>query len=274
MIKYMTDNDFPNFKINEFKCLHGVGSGIYYSLGKVLQDLRDEYGSITISSGYRCPECNAVARGASNSAHLLGAAADFRIDSGYQDNLENRKKLVTTLRKTYNVHYAYCKVDDTHIWDGYTLINSSCNMNMYIHVDTNPIYTFTMSDITKSSVKVSFLPDRDSFDYAMYKIDNEDYQNLPIDNIIKNLEPGKTYKIKLKLRFTGSNSWIETEELLCTTKEVQETPIKEEKEDNNIITPDKREKLENEPLNEEIKANKNIIQLIIEFIIKIFKFKG
>ena len=187
MIKYMTDKDFPNFKLWEFKDKHGLGNGIYYSLGQVLQDLRDEYGSITLSNAYRCPECNALVGGASNSAHLLGAAADFRIDSGYQDNLENRKKLVTQLRKTYNVHYAYCYVDDTHIWDGYTLVNARSNMGTYIHVDTNPIYTFRVSDITESSVKVSFLPDRDSFDYAMYKLDNEEYQNLPIDNIIKNL---------------------------------------------------------------------------------------
>ena len=32
---------------------------------------------LSVSSGYRCPALNSLVKGASNSAHLLGAAADF-----------------------------------------------------------------------------------------------------------------------------------------------------------------------------------------------------
>lgn len=269
MKKLMTDNDFPNFKLWEFKCKHGIGSGIYYSLGKVLQDIRDEYGSITISSGYRCPECNVQVGGASDSAHLLGAAADFRLDSGYQDNLDNRMKLVTQLRKTYNVHYAYCKVDDNRIWDGYNYVNSRCNMGVYIHVDTNPIYTFNIKDITESSCTID-LGNCCEFDYAKYSLNDNEAKDLPINGIINNLESDKMYKIYVILRLKGTNNWIETERLNFHTKE---TPKNEDLVKVNIITPS----LPKEPLNELKKAkkeHKNILEKIIDFIIKIFTYKS
>lgn len=44
----------------------------------VLQPLRDYLGvPIIISSGYRCPELNRILKGAVNSQHLKGEAADF-----------------------------------------------------------------------------------------------------------------------------------------------------------------------------------------------------
>ena len=51
------------------------------ALAAVLEQVRAiclDY-SVTISSGYRCPELNALVGGASNSAHLYGLAADFTI---------------------------------------------------------------------------------------------------------------------------------------------------------------------------------------------------
>lgn len=45
---------------------------------KILQPLRDAWGgSITITSGYRCPELNRAVGGSSTSAHLSGYAADL-----------------------------------------------------------------------------------------------------------------------------------------------------------------------------------------------------
>ena len=50
----------------------------------VLQPLRDRYGSITVTSGYRSPELNKAIGGSTTSDHCLGCAADFEIQS--QDN--------------------------------------------------------------------------------------------------------------------------------------------------------------------------------------------
>jgi len=43
----------------------------------ILQPLRDAFGPIYISSGYRSRELNAEIRGAQNSQHILGQAADI-----------------------------------------------------------------------------------------------------------------------------------------------------------------------------------------------------
>lgn len=47
---------------------------------KILQPLRDKVGKvITISSGYRCKELNALVGGASTSQHTKGEASDIKI---------------------------------------------------------------------------------------------------------------------------------------------------------------------------------------------------
>lgn len=44
----------------------------------ILQPVRDELGfSLTITSGYRCPKINKLAKGTINSDHLYGFAADI-----------------------------------------------------------------------------------------------------------------------------------------------------------------------------------------------------
>jgi zinc D-Ala-D-Ala carboxypeptidase len=50
----------------------------------VLQPLRDRFGPIAISSGYRSPELNKAIGGSTTSDHCLGCAADFEVQS--QDN--------------------------------------------------------------------------------------------------------------------------------------------------------------------------------------------
>jgi SH3-like domain-containing protein len=46
----------------------------------VLQPLRDQIKlSVNISSGYRCPRVNTAIRGAANSQHVFGEAADFSV---------------------------------------------------------------------------------------------------------------------------------------------------------------------------------------------------
>lgn len=42
-----------------------------------LEPVRAEFGPLWITSGYRCPELNAVIGGSKTSAHMYGCAADF-----------------------------------------------------------------------------------------------------------------------------------------------------------------------------------------------------
>lgn len=75
-----------NFSLSEFDCKDGskmppeVFNNILL-LVKELQTLRDFIGKpITINSGYRSPEYNNKIGGASRSQHLLGKAADIRVE--------------------------------------------------------------------------------------------------------------------------------------------------------------------------------------------------
>jgi len=75
-----------NFSLSEFDCKDGskmppeVFNNILL-LVKELQTLRDFIGKpITINSGYRSPEYNKKIGGASRSQHLLGKAADIRVE--------------------------------------------------------------------------------------------------------------------------------------------------------------------------------------------------
>lgn len=50
---------------------------LLYLIVFVLQPLRDKFGSIKINSGYRCKRLNTLVKGAVNSNHLYGCAADI-----------------------------------------------------------------------------------------------------------------------------------------------------------------------------------------------------
>lgn len=74
-----------NFSLQEFNCKSGkdmppkVMRNII-ELAKNLQVLRDAIGkTISITSGYRSPEHNAKVKGAKNSQHILGTAADIQV---------------------------------------------------------------------------------------------------------------------------------------------------------------------------------------------------
>ena len=74
-----------NFKLEEFnsKCGRPIPNNVLpniIELAKNLQVLRDALGkSITITSGYRSPEHNAKIKGAKNSQHVKGTAADIKV---------------------------------------------------------------------------------------------------------------------------------------------------------------------------------------------------
>lgn len=45
----------------------------------ILQPVRDQFGMVTVSSGYRCKALNVKIGGAVTSDHMLGFAADFEV---------------------------------------------------------------------------------------------------------------------------------------------------------------------------------------------------
>jgi uncharacterized protein YcbK (DUF882 family) len=75
-----------NFSKHEFESKDGatMPNDVFENVKQLaanLQALRDELGiSIKINSGYRSPEYNKKVGGAKNSQHLLGKAADMKVE--------------------------------------------------------------------------------------------------------------------------------------------------------------------------------------------------
>tara|TARA_R110002167_G_scaffold839_1_gene3587 strand:+ start:81 stop:461 length:381 start_codon:yes stop_codon:yes gene_type:complete len=76
-----------NFKLSEFECKSGceMPESVLMEVKKLanqLQIIRDFIQQpIYINSGYRCKEHNAKIGGVKNSKHILGQAADMRVDN-------------------------------------------------------------------------------------------------------------------------------------------------------------------------------------------------
>ena len=63
----------------------------------ILDPLREAYGKpITVTSGYRCPKLNTAVKGAKNSQHIKGQAADI---NGVKDLRDENKKLFDLVLK-------------------------------------------------------------------------------------------------------------------------------------------------------------------------------
>ena len=131
MGKYVLDSEwgtkYPNFKKAEFKCpcgkCNGYGDGIASSLLVTLQNLRDKYGTVKITSGYRCPSHNKEVGGSTNSKHTKGQAADFYLD-GFNSQ-SKRVDVVNELKGTEYYNYSYTNVNNNHP-----------NMGNVVHIDT------------------------------------------------------------------------------------------------------------------------------------------
>lgn len=80
-----------NFKLYEFQCKDGNGVvKIDSVLVDKLQELRDLIGKpVIINSAYRTPEYNKKVGGSPNSQHLLGKAADIRVNGLTPKQLAN-----------------------------------------------------------------------------------------------------------------------------------------------------------------------------------------
>ena len=71
----------PDFKVRELRCRDGSDTVMVdETLTVVLQCIREHFGKpVTITSGYRTAAHNAAVGGAKSSQHLLGRAADIRV---------------------------------------------------------------------------------------------------------------------------------------------------------------------------------------------------
>ena len=118
MSKYVEDwNIYPDFQEDEFKCPHcgSVGNGIASNLLDLAQHLRNKYGCMVITSGYRCQEYNDSLVGSSpTSKHLEGRAMDFYFTSGILNDQNRRIEMCDEIRQYPNVEYVYCNINGNH----------------------------------------------------------------------------------------------------------------------------------------------------------------
>lgn len=79
----------PDFKVRELRCRDGSDTVMVdEALTVVLQCIREHFGKpVTITSGYRTAAHNAAVGGAKSSQHLLGRAADIRVEGVSVDDV-------------------------------------------------------------------------------------------------------------------------------------------------------------------------------------------
>lgn len=115
---YLVKKYTKNFKLEEFRC-GCIKKGKNYCTGYpevldkylliYLQELRDKYGSITITSGLRCKLYNNSLDGSSStSAHMDGKAFDIKKLITFS-TLAKRKKVMKEFIKKTKASYTYCK---------------------------------------------------------------------------------------------------------------------------------------------------------------------
>ena len=75
--------DIKHFKKKEFDCHDGSNANkMNLQFVKLLDEIREEYGKMVITSGYRTETWNLKVGGARNSAHTRGLAADILCKDG------------------------------------------------------------------------------------------------------------------------------------------------------------------------------------------------
>ncbi len=76
----MNWDDYANFGPDEFRCQCGCGAvEMDPAFIALLQRIRDEFGAMKITSGYRCPQHPIEAKKHAPGAHSTGQAADISV---------------------------------------------------------------------------------------------------------------------------------------------------------------------------------------------------
>ena len=88
-----------HFKLKEFACKNSEAIIISEKLCYILEAIRAHFEKpVTVTSGYRTPEYNAKIGGAVKSQHILGLAADIKINGVAPDDIASYAR---TLMPTY-----------------------------------------------------------------------------------------------------------------------------------------------------------------------------
>lgn len=119
-----------NFKLEEFKCkcngryCTGYPARLDIQLLKNLQSLRNEFGSVIVTSGLRCTKYNNKMTGSSKtSKHLKGKALDIAI-LPLTNSESGRKKVMAYFKKLPEYNYTYCNISGNYP-----------NMGNAVHID-------------------------------------------------------------------------------------------------------------------------------------------
>jgi len=85
---------YPNFPKSEFDCSHSGRNEMKHEFMEVLQKIRNEYGPMSISSGFRHSTHPIEAKKMRPGEHTFGMCADVRCNNG-----ADRYKLITIALK-------------------------------------------------------------------------------------------------------------------------------------------------------------------------------
>ena len=82
---------------------------------KLLDPIREAWGEpIVVSSGYRCPELNALVGGAQHSHHLLGCAAD--LIAGNRDDHRRLFHMIVQMQQSGKIRFTQLIAEDNYRW--------------------------------------------------------------------------------------------------------------------------------------------------------------
>ena len=82
---------------------------------QLLDPIREAWGEpIVVSSGYRCPELNALVGGAQHSHHLLGCAAD--LIAGSRDDHRRLLRMIVQMQQAGQIKFTQLIAEDNYRW--------------------------------------------------------------------------------------------------------------------------------------------------------------
>lgn len=101
-----------HFKLKEFACKNSEAVIISEKLCYILEAIRSHFGrAITITSGYRTPEYNAKVGGAVKSQHMLGFAADIKINSVKPSDIASYARILMPTYGGIGIYSTFTHID-------------------------------------------------------------------------------------------------------------------------------------------------------------------